>query len=302
MKSLTESEKSSETGKVKCIICGNAFEVIHWLHLRTHDISQEEYIKQFPDASLISADFRNKMSKITSGEKNGMRGRHHTEEAKNIIREANLGDKNPAKQPGVAKKISVAVSGVKHPLYGKTKENSKACKCISDRKIASWKNPTKAMMEGIEKMRESQKMKWQDDEFRKDHTGKNHGNYKNGKSFEPYCYLFNSKFKERVRERFNRVCTKCGKTEEEQMNEMQAKEMVPFRLSIHHVSYNKDTCCDDKTPLFVPLCIGCNTAVNYNRLYWQQYFTELINEQYDGKCFCTKEEMETKVLKNKGFK
>ena len=44
-------------------------------------------------------------------------------------------------------------------------------------------------------------------------------------------------------------------------------------------------------PLFVSLCQSCHAKTNKNREYWEQHFTEMINEYYGGRCYFLKEEM-----------
>lgn len=104
--------------------------------------------------------------------------------------------------------------------------------------------------------------------------------WRGGISFEPYCVKFNNEFKERVRAFFGYICQGC--------NAPQNGE----RLHIHHVNFRKDACCaEDVIPLFVPLCRSCHGKTQFNRDYWQEYFTEMITSKYDGKCYFTKEEM-----------
>ena len=132
------------------------------------------------------------------------------------------------------------------------------------------------------------------------HKGEKSNMWKGGISFEPYCVLFDSEFKERVREYWNRTCVVCGKTEEEQMNEMKNEGKRAFRLSVHHVTYNKDACCDDSIPLFVSLCASCHIKTNFNEEYWKNKFKEMIyNCNDNGKCFYTKEEMKMVEIKNR---
>jgi hypothetical protein len=98
-------------------------------------------------------------------------------------------------------------------------------------------------------------------------------------SYEDYCIKFNHPFKERVREFFGRVCVQCGKTEEENHR----------YLGVHHVNYKKDSCCNENTKrLFVALCISCHAKTHYNRPYWEEYFTKMINEKYGGECYLPK--------------
>lgn len=111
--------------------------------------------------------------------------------------------------------------------------------------------------------------------------GKNAYRWEGGLSFEPYCILFNKEFKNRVRSYFGNKCVICGKTKEENHNKA---------MCIHHVNYDKETCCNDSERLFVPLCNSCHSKTNANRDYWQDYFTKMINEKHGGKCYYTKEE------------
>jgi hypothetical protein len=107
--------------------------------------------------------------------------------------------------------------------------------------------------------------------------------WKGGISFEPYCPKFNREFKERVRAFFNYTCIGCGKTQ----------TTAGEKLSIHHVGYNKETCCDTSIPLFAPLCRRCHASTNNHREYWEPLLTEKILLEYDGKCYFTKEEYTT---------
>lgn len=109
--------------------------------------------------------------------------------------------------------------------------------------------------------------------------GDKHPNWNNGSSFEPYCILFNDEFKNRVRNFFGNVCVECGKTTEENGR----------NLDVHHVNFNKQTCCDDSIPLFVALCRSCHNKTIFNRDYWKDRFTLLINDKYGGKCYLPKQ-------------
>lgn len=47
---------------IKCEICGKEMAVVNWLHLRTHNISVDEYRLQYPDVVLFSDETKSKMS------------------------------------------------------------------------------------------------------------------------------------------------------------------------------------------------------------------------------------------------
>lgn len=148
--------------------------------------------------------------------------------------------------------------------------------------------------EVLEKMRISQK-KWKrsspSDETRErirktkigikrpDISGSNSPMWKGGISFEPYCPKFTKEFKERVRAFFNYTCIECGTPQN------------GTKHCVHHVNFNKETCCDDTIPLFVPLCKSCHNKTNFDREYWKNYFINIISNYYGGKCFFTNNEM-----------
>lgn len=101
-----------------------------------------------------------------------------------------------------------------------------------------------------------------------------------GVSFGKYCPKFNSDLKQRVREYFGNKCFLCGKPQHQENR----------KLSIHHVNYDKKACCTDKPALFVPLCTACHMKTNFNRKTWENYFEKRLKEQYNYKCYYTKEE------------
>lgn len=107
-------------------------------------------------------------------------------------------------------------------------------------------------------------------------TGEKSTTWKGGISFEPYCPKFNNEFKERVRAFFGYRCVECGSPQN------------GVKLPIHHVNFNKNACCDGTLPLFVPLCPSCHSKTNHNRPYWQEHFTQIINETFGGKCYLPK--------------
>jgi hypothetical protein len=102
--------------------------------------------------------------------------------------------------------------------------------------------------------------------------GENNPSWQGGVSFEPYCKNFNVKFKEYIREKFNRRCFLCDKTEEENGR----------RLDVHHVNYNKNCLCDDVDCQFVPLCQKCHAKTNRNREYWEREITTKLHEKING--------------------
>lgn len=44
------------------------------------------------------------------------------------------------------------------------------------------------------------------------------------------------------------------------------------RLDSHHIDYNKQNCHPDN---IITLCVSCNAQANYNREWWEAYYTEI---------------------------
>ena len=125
------------------------------------------------------------------------------------------------------------------------------------------------------------------------HTGKGNPQYQNGASYGKYCEKFNKNFKRRVRVFFGDRCVECGCTSEQN----------GALLAVHHVNYHKGTCCTEEVePLFVPLCRSCHSTTGAKdvRAFYEDKYTRLIKEQYNGKCFYTKEEF-IEIEKQRGL-
>lgn len=116
-------------------------------------------------------------------------------------------------------------------------------------------------------------------------------NWKCGVNNEKYCYKFNEGLKKRVRAFFNNKCFLCGKSEKKNGKS----------LSVHHVNYNKNTCCDSTKVMLVPLCFECHGRTNANRAYWEEYFEKILKDEYNYKCYYTKEEYND-LKRNKNVK
>jgi len=140
-------------------------------------------------------------------------------------------------RPEVRKKRSEALIGIPHSEEIKRKE----------REIAN-------LPEAIKKKREA-------------NLGEKNPNYIDGLSNLPYPVGFNDQLKERVRERDNHICQKCGRTEVECLflwNQV---------LHIHHIDYEIENLSDEN---LISLCLSCNSRVNTNREYWTPFFQKKI--------------------------
>lgn len=57
----------AEEDRVECKICGEKFKRINWAHLKKHNLTTEEYKKQFPNAKIFSDETKERMSESLTG-------------------------------------------------------------------------------------------------------------------------------------------------------------------------------------------------------------------------------------------
>ncbi len=146
-------------------------------------------------------------------------------------------------------KISMGNSG-KHP----TKE---AKQKMSEKKMGyiPWNKGKHLSREHIENIKKNHA----------DLSNDKHYNWKGGISRLPYCYKFNNQLKKQIRSRDNEICQNCGKTKIENK----------WKLSVHHIHYDKENCY----PNLISLCISCNSKVNFNRNYWEEHFMKILKRR-----------------------
>ncbi len=94
-------------------------------------------------------------------------------------------------------------------------------------------------------------------------SGKNHWNWKGGISNNPYPKEFNEELKIKIRQRDNFICCLCGRTEREELEELNRV------LCVNHKNFNKNDCREENLNT---LCLRCNVRINRERDYWINYF------------------------------
>jgi hypothetical protein len=62
-----------------------------------------------------------------------------------------------------------------------------------------------------------------------------------------------------------------------------------LKLSVHHVNYDKQSCCNTTVPLFIPLSREYHNKTNFNRDYWEEMLTNYIMIWFNGECYEVKE-------------
>ena len=98
------------------------------------------------------------------------------------------------------------------------------------------------------------------------HRGKDNGMWKGGVSESQYCHKFNERIKEEVREKYERECFSCGKSEENNGR----------KLDVHHIDFNKEQGCADHKWVLIPLCISCHTKTQSDRKQSEFHFRTIL--------------------------
>jgi len=170
-----------------------------------------------------------------------MLGKKQSKKAKEKIRRNRkgkcMGEDNPSKRPEVREKIRQFRLGKKASKITKAKQK-KSIKIAVNR------------LEVREKMSKAK-------------SGKNNPNWRDGLSNNPYPKEFNSELKLKIRTRDNFICCLCGKTEREELEELNRV------LCVNHIDFDKSNCKENNLNT---LCLKCNVKINREREYWTEYF------------------------------
>ena len=183
-------------------------------------------------------EHRHKLSLVYKGKK-------LTEGIKQKISEAHMGKKFTAEHK---RNLSKAMKGNQNSLGFKHSEETK--KKMSILKLKYYKIYGTAAWKSF-KHTEASKKKMSETKILQKQSGDKNPNWRGGKSFEPYCSAFNDKLKEDIRNRDNRVCQLCGKSEILNGGK---------RLFVHHIDGDKMQGCDNKRWYLCALCHACNSS------------------------------------------
>jgi 5-methylcytosine-specific restriction endonuclease McrA len=87
--------------------------------------------------------------------------------------------------------------------------------------------------------------------------------WKGGISPKSYPAEFNPTLKLKIRQRDNFTCCLCGRTEREELEELD------YVLCVNHIDFDKNNCSEENLNT---LCRRCNVKINRERDYWTNYF------------------------------
>lgn len=106
--------------------------------------------------------------------------------------------------------------------------------------------------------------------------GEKHPWWQGGISNNPYPSEFSPSLKRKIRERNNFICCLCGRTEREELEELNRV------LCVNHIDFDKNNCQEENLNT---LCVRCNTKICRDREYWTNYFLEAPKIKTSGQQF-----------------
>lgn len=174
-----------------------------------------------------------------------LRGKH---------RQDMIGDKNVSKRLEVRNKISIANKGRVAPNKGKH---------LSAEWRAKIGNANRGENNGYFGKKHTAEEK---DKISLSQKGSLHWNWLGGISNNPYPREFTPELKLKIRTRDNFTCCLCGRTEREELEELNRV------LCVNHINFDKNDCREENLNT---LCQRCNIKINRDREYWTDYFNTL---------------------------
>lgn len=229
-------------------------------------------------------EIKKKLSEINKGKNNPYFGKTHSEETKQKMSESRSGDKNAffgkTHSKETREKISLAMTGKEPHNKGKPMPEESKEKVKQNRK---GKGTGKRNAMNTEIGIRNHRAAISSYEYRCKLVegllgGFWYGNirYYDGPQ---YCEKWTAELRERVRAFFGYRCLECGTPQNGR------------KLSVHHVWYNKKSCCDDTPRSLVPLCQNHHSVTTAgDHAYWSRHFQDIIDNEYGGRCWLTKEE------------
>jgi hypothetical protein len=263
---------------VECRECGNEFQFINGRHLKTHNMTTEEYKEKYPNAPRKTDEYSKKLSENNSMNEKKYRdkvAKARREEAKrgmNPQQIATRNGNNPAQQREVQEKLSyirkAEVMMGDHPMQQKEAQEKVSEYQTGEVHLVECTNCDLAMFRNPHHVKGVDTPYCSVECLQEHRRVDNHPNWRGGKSFEDYPPEFSFELKEEIRNLYDRKCIICQTDEDDIM-----KESLP----IHHIDYNKD---NNSRFNLVPVCCSCHMKTNDNRRSWEQYINYIIGVNY----------------------
>lgn len=176
-------------------------------------------------------EWKQQLRERNSGKNNPFYGQKHSSEAKEKISKKNTGKERSEEYK---KKMSVAMGGENNPFYGKKHTDESRAKISQNHADHSGeKNPNFGNGEKIK--------------------GEKNPSWLGGISYGEYGLEFNEELKTKIRKRDSFVCYICKNR----------------GYDVHHIDYNKTNNLEEN---LITLCKSCHGKTNFNRDNWIEFF------------------------------
>lgn len=215
--------------------------------------------------------------------KHPMYGKHHTEESIKKMSLSHKGittwNKNLTKETDER----VKKNGEKLSNYLKENDNYWLGKKLSEehkRKIGLGNKGKVISKESREKISKSNRGRKLSEETRKKMSESSPRRLKE-RLPKSYGYEFNNILKEQIRKRDNYRCQECFRHKDELFTKNKNGKIVPQKVHIHHIDYNKE---NNHPNNLISLCKSCHAKTNLHRENWSKYFEpfqeNLVEEEW----------------------
>lgn len=122
-------------------------------------------------------------------------------------------------------------------------------------------------------------------------------NWQGGISSKSRDFSITVGFRECVREFYERRCFLCGLSEETEMHNARINNKRIHKISVHILNNQKSPIETEEK--FIVLCDNCGNSFKKYRIFWGNIFRKYINEELNGKCYLTREEMKIRFPQKK---
>lgn len=158
--------------------------------------------------------------------------------------------------------------GVKNPFYGKKHPPELQASMVQHMKDFYVNHPEARELAAIKATGRKQSKETIEKRVSK-MRGELHHAWQGGISKNPYPKEFNYSLKLEIRTRDNFTCCRCGKTEREELEEINRV------LCVNHIDFDKENLYQENLNT---LCLRCNVQINRDRDYWTDFFQRQNHE------------------------
>ena len=236
------------TEKIQCQICGKWFQQINGMHLKSHNITLEEYKKKFPDAITYPLD---------------------------MIEDAKIRGIKRYEDPEEREKERIkTTNNWNDPDYRENQikiRNSDEFKNDQSRIVSQmWDEEKFSRTQTEDHKRKKNKAVSETKLSNPNRFGEYAGNWRGGLSFVDYPQEFSELLRTKIRDKYNNCDYMSG------LHKSICNKNV--NLDVHHIDYDKSNNSEDN---LIPLSKHNHMRTNGDRLLWERLFKNSLGYEKD---------------------